>query len=293
MSNKSLIPDGLFGEEYAEDVAFVIKPEKLLGEAQSEYQKSTYIQTHKFGRLLFQDGLIYLADTGNESLFEMYTHIPMQTGKPRKNILLIGAGDGYGIKHLLDYPFVEKVTAIDIDAKFVELSKQVFPEVAWVFTDPRVDFKVIDGAEYLKTTTETFDFILVTVGDPFTTSRTMFNAEFLQNCYKALSLEGIISMDGYMPYYTHEDSLNYDQIFEMISSVFPITRICQSTSPIMPGGLVTLIFGSKKDDPSKDEPRGDLPVKTVWYNYGIHKSSFVLPEFLKDKLKNIKGFNQF
>ncbi|MBI5151663.1 MAG: methyltransferase domain-containing protein [Candidatus Pacebacteria bacterium] len=288
----TIIPQNQLGEQYAEDIALLVKPTKVLGEIKSKYQTSTYVQTKTFGRLLFQDGLIYLADTGNEALFEMYTHIPMQTGKPKKRVLLIGAGDGYGIKHLLDYPSVEKVTAIDIDAEFVELSKKVYPEVAWVFTDPRVDFKSVDGAEFIKTTTEKFDFIVVTVGDPFTLSKSMFNAEFVQRCHEVLSDDGIISMDGYMPYYTHEDSLNYWQIFEMIALVFPITRIAHSTSPIMPGGLVTLIFGSKQDDPMTLPPRGDVPVKTVWYTPKIHQSSFILPQFLIDKLHNIHGFTQ-
>jgi hypothetical protein len=53
----------------------------------------------------------------------------------------------------------------------------------------------------------------------------------------------------------HEDSLNYWDIFAMISQEFPITRICHSKTPLMPGGLVTLIFGSRQDDPMTTDPR--------------------------------------
>lgn len=286
-----LIPDGCFGEQYADDVALVLKPSKVIGEVQSEHQKSTYIQTETFGKLLFQDNLVFLADTGNEALYEMYIHIPMQTGRIKKNVLLIGAGDGYGVKHILDYPSIEKIVAIDIDNEFVELSKKVYPEINWIFSDSRVDFKITDGAEYLKSTNDKFDAIIITVGDPFTVSKSMFNPEFIQHCYKHLADDGILSMDGYMPYYTHEETLNYWQIFELVSNVFPITRICHSTTPIMPGGLVTLIFGSKKDDPTAP-PRGDVPVSTTWYTPKLHQSSFVLPQFLINKLKNIKGFIQ-
>jgi len=34
----SLIPKNLYGEEYAEDVAFLLKPNKVLGEVKSKYQ---------------------------------------------------------------------------------------------------------------------------------------------------------------------------------------------------------------------------------------------------------------
>jgi len=59
----------------------------------------------------------------------------------------------------------------------------------------------------------------------------------------------------------------------------------------MPGGLVSFIFGSNHDDPVLGG-RGEAPVKTFWYTPEIHKSSFVLPQFMRDKLKNIKGFSQ-
>jgi spermidine synthase len=163
--------------------------------------------------VLFQDGLIFLADTGNEALFEMYTHIPMQTGRVKKNVLLIGAGDGYGVKHLLDYPTVEKVVAIDIDREFVELSKKVYPEVSWIFNDPRVDFQVIDGAEYLKNTTDKFDVIIITVGDPFTVSKSMFNLEFVK-IVTNIWLKMVFKYGWIYALHTHEETLNIGKSFK-------------------------------------------------------------------------------
>ena len=289
MSN--LIPDHLYGEEYAEDVAFVLKPNRVLGSVKSKYQTSELIETKTFGRVLFQDNLIYIADRGNEAIYELYIHIPMQTGKPKESVLLIGAGDGFGIKRLLDYPSIKRLVAVDIDKEFVEFANKHFPESVKYKTDPRVEFLTIDGAEYVKETKEKFDFVLVTVGDPFTVSQTMFNKEFIKNVKSILSEDGIFAIDGFMPFYTHEDVLNFWDIFELVSNEFSITRICTSTSPIMPGGLVSFIFGSNHDDPVLGG-RGEAPVKTFWYTPEIHKSSFVLPQFMRDKLKNIKGFSQ-
>ncbi len=291
MSGNTLIPAGMFGEQYAEDVAFLIKPKKILGEVVSKFQKSTIVETETLGRVTFQDGLIYIADKGSEAICEIYTHVPMQTGKPKKKILLIGAGDGLGVGRLLDYPSIEKVVAIDIDKDFVELADKVIPEGAKFKKDPRVEFLNIDGAEYVKNTKEKFDFILITVGDPYTISQTMFNENFIKDVYVHLSDDGIFCIDGFMPYYTNPEVLNYWDIFKLVASSFPITRITNSTSPVMPGGLVTFVIGSKKDDPTKGA-RGDLPVKTVWYNYDIHKACFVLPQFIREKLVGLKGFEQ-
>jgi len=287
----SLIPKGFYGEEYSDEVAFIIKPEKVLGEVISKYQKSSIIKTKTFGRVVLQDDLIFLADRGNEAIAEMYTHIPMLSGEKKKRVLLIGAGDGAGVERFLKYPELEKIVAIDIDKDFVELAKKHMKDHTKSFKDPRVELIYKDGARYLAETDQVFDVIAVTVGDPFTISKTMFNKEFLKDAYLHLSEGGIISMDGYMPYYTHEDCLNYWDIFQLVSESFPIVRIAQSTSPLMPGGLCTFIFGSKNIDMSK-EPKGKPPCKTVWYNNKIHTASFVLPEFVKNKLVRIKGFVQ-
>lgn len=286
-----MIPEGSFGEEYANDVAFILKPSKVLGSVTSKFQTSTVIQTETFGRVVFQDNLVYLADRGNEALGEMYTHIPMQSGSVKKKVLLIGAGDGAGVERFLKYPTLEKIVAIDIDEDFVELTKQVMSDKTKSFDDPRVDLKFVDGAAYLHSTQEIFDAIICTVGDPFTISNTLFTKQFVKDCLNHLSEDGILSMDGYMPYYTHEDTLNYWDIFNLVAEEFPITRVAMSTSPIMPGGLCTFVFGSKKTD-TMSEPRHDLPFKTVWYNYNLHKASFYLPEFVREKLISNPKFTQ-
>jgi len=289
MSN--LIPKGLYGEEYAEDVAFVLKPKKVISSVTSKYQTSTLIETETFGRVLFQDNLIYIADKGNESIYELYIHVPMQSGAPKKKVLLIGAGDGFGIKRILDYKSVEKLVAIDIDADFVKMADEFFPESKHYKSDPRVEFLTVDGAEYVKNTKEKFDFVLVTVGDPFTVSHTMFNSEFVKNVSSILNPDGIFAIDGFMPYYTHEDVLNYWDIFKLVADEFAKTKISTSTTPIMPGGLVSFVFGSKTIDVANGG-RNDLPVKTYWYTPEIHKSCFVLPQFMIDKLRDVKGFDQ-
>lgn len=291
MTNTKLIPDDCLGEEYAQDVAFVLKPSKVLGEVTSKYQTSKIVQTETYGRVVFQDDLVYLADRGNEALGEMYTHIPMLSGPVKKKVLLIGAGDGAGVERFLKYPTLEKIVAIDIDKDFVDLTRRVMSDKTKSFDDPRVELKFVDGAEYLHSTEDVFDAIVCTVGDPFTISNTLFTKQFVQDCAKHLSEGGVLSMDGYMPYYTHEETLNYWDIFNLVSDEFPITRVAMSTSPIMPGGLCTFIFGSKKTDTIL-EPRHDLPCQTVWYNYNLHKASFFLPEFVIEKLKSNPKFSQ-
>jgi spermidine synthase len=192
---------------------------------------------------------------------------------------------------MLKYQTIENIVAIDIDGEFVELAKKHFPDKTISFNDPRVELLITDGAEYIKTTNQTFDTIAATVGDPFTVSKTLFNKDFVRNCFDHLSDHGILNMDGYMPYYTHDDSLNYWDIFKLISDVFPIVRVATSTSPLMPGGLCVFIYGSKTEDPS-NPPARKAPYQSSWYNEKIHAGSFALPQMIREKLANLKGFVQ-
>lgn len=186
---------------------------------------SQIIQNGTFGRVVFQENLIYLANSGNEAVYELYTHIPMQTGRPKEKVLLMGAGDGFGVKRLIEYPTVKKVVAIDIDGDFVELANTHMPDGVQYKQDPRVEFLIVDGADYVRDTKEKFDFVLVTVGGPIIVSRSMFNPEFMRNMTSILADDGILTIDGFMPYYVHEDVLNYWDIFELVSAQFPITKI--------------------------------------------------------------------
>ena len=62
------------------------KARKAFGRSSIRISKIDYIQTTNLVGYFFKTGLLYLADTAMSHYADV-SHSPMQTGKPRKNIL--------------------------------------------------------------------------------------------------------------------------------------------------------------------------------------------------------------
>ena len=47
-----------------------------------------------------------------------------------KNVLIIGGGDGGVAKELIQYPGIESIDVVETDKMFVDVCREIFPEVA-------------------------------------------------------------------------------------------------------------------------------------------------------------------
>jgi spermidine synthase len=152
------------------------------------------------------------------------------------------------------------------------------------FEDKRVNLIVEDGLEYMKNTNQVYDAIFTTPTDPLSLSDPLFVDEYYKLCDKCLVEDGIYETDAYMPFYKY-GNIDYAVINKNISKYFPIAKVYTATIPTFPGGLFTFGFGSKKYGPIKDQKEFDFSIETKYYNKDIHKSCFVLPQFMKDRIK--------
>ena len=74
------------------------------------------------------------------------------------------------------------------------------------------------------------------------------------------------------------------EIKDCVSDIFPITRLYTAFIPLYPTGMHCFTMGSKKYDPLTWEPNRTRTFPTKYYNEGIQRSAFVLPNFVKDVL---------
>lgn len=196
-----MIPDTMRGEQYADDVALIFKPEKILYSSKTSYQKIDIIQTKTFGKILFLDGLLMKTDKDGHIINEMIVHPVMRTGRPKKHVLVIGGGEGFTATELLKYPEIETIDVIDIDKAFVDVCRSYYPDKTLCFQDRRVNLHHVDGHEYLKASTKRYDAIFITPTDPLGLSDTLFTGHFYQSCFDLLVEDGILQTDSYMPFY--------------------------------------------------------------------------------------------
>lgn len=279
-----IVPPGFFGEQYAEDVALIFKPKKVLISAKTRYQKVDIIETDYWGKVLFLDNLLMKTDKDGYIINEMIVHPVMLTGPKKKKILVVGGGEGFTATELLKYPYVEKIDVVDIDGEFVEICKKIYPEKMECLNDPRVKLIVEDGLEYMRRTDEVYDAILTTPTDPLTLSDPLFVKEYYSLCRERLSFEGILQTDAYMPFYKY-GNIDYAYIRKTLAEFFPIAKIYTCTVPTFPGGLFSFGFASKKFDPEKDFRGFDFSVKNSYYNADLHSASFKLPQFMLEKIR--------
>ena len=157
----------------------------------------------ELGKFVALDGEIVFSEKDEFIYDEMVTHVPMAVHPNVRNVLIIGGGDGGVARELLQYPTIETIDVVETDQMFVDVCRQIFPEVASSLDDPRVRFFCDDGLRFLRGKRDQYDLIINDSTDPFGHTEGLFTKEFYGSCYKALRDDGIMAVS-----YTHLDEMN-------------------------------------------------------------------------------------
>ncbi len=143
------------------------------------------------------------ADPGPADLYEAWrwNHTDLMALDPTfrpKNILVIGIGHAYLIDAMLDLPFVEKITVVDLSAEVVEAVKKYTKTSAKrIFSDPRVEIIIADGRRFVHSAIkrgQRFDLIQNKINEPWHAGGgNLFTEEFFLEEKMLLSPGGYLS----------------------------------------------------------------------------------------------------
>lgn len=261
---------------------------EILYEGKSDFQDIVIAESKEYGRVLVLDGVFQTSDRDEFMYHENIAHIPLFLHPQPKNVLIIGGGDGGTAREAVRHPEAERVTMVDIDGKVIELSKQYFPRIASAMLEqnPKLTVKVGDGIAFMKEAENLYDVVIVDCSDPVGPGEGLFTREFYKDTYKALKGDGIFVQQTESPF-MHRKLVK--EVFDAVSDVFPITRLYTAFIPLYPTGMHCFTMGSKKYDPLMWEPNRKCIFPTQYYNEGIQKSAFVLPNFVKELLYGETG----
>ncbi len=122
---------------------------KKLLDVESKYQHIEIIENDDFGRMLFLDKDLQVA----ESDAHIYNSglVPPEIGKKLggKEVVILGGGDGGVLHETLKYN-PRKVTLVDLDEDVIRYSKQYLPSICHnAFDDPRVDVVIEEAGAFL------------------------------------------------------------------------------------------------------------------------------------------------
>lgn len=150
----------------AEDALFV---DNIIYAKSSAYQRIV-VTKGKTGHSLFLNGNLQFNSFDEYRYHEALVHPAFASfSGDAKRILVLGGGDGLGIREILKYKSVEHVTLVDLDPEMTNVSYAV-PAIGALnqhaFDDPRVRVTNADAFVWMDTQTEPFDIAIIDFPDP-------------------------------------------------------------------------------------------------------------------------------
>jgi spermidine synthase len=160
----------------------------------SEFQQIAVLRSPVFGKMLVLDGDTQSAQTDERIYHESLVHPALAGALDRRQVLVLGGGEGATLREVLRCPDVARCTMVDIDASVIELSKKYLPE--WsngAFEDPRARVVVGDALEFMRGNDERYGVILSDLTEPLedSPSHPLFNDEVFSLIKSRLAPGGI------------------------------------------------------------------------------------------------------
>ena len=142
------------------------------------YSKTTHYQRivvtrNRAGFQLFLNGNLQFSSADEYRYHEALVHpalaLSSEGGRAVRRVLILGGGDGLGLREVLKYRTVEEVVLVDLDPDMTELSRR-FPPLARLnraaFDDPRVRVVNEDAMIWLEGAGDPFDAAVIDFPDP-------------------------------------------------------------------------------------------------------------------------------
>lgn len=271
-----------FEKEPYSPIEYTYKVESVLYKGKSKYQEILIIDNPYFGKILVLDGIVQLTERDEFFYHEMLTHVAMHAHPNPERIAVIGGGDGGVVREVLKHNTVEKVYFVEIDEEVIRISKKFFPALSSGIDDPKVELKIMDGADFIKKFSGSIDVIIVDSTDIIGFARSLFTEDFFNSIIKALKPEGL--------FVTHSESFHFHldiviEIQQILKKAFPLVDLYSVPIATYPGNWWAFSIGSKTLDPR--DMRRPFEIKTRYYDDEIHRQAF-LPHKLYSKLMDKK-----
>lgn len=266
-----------------------IEIENLIERIDSKFQRIEVYKTKPFGRMLVLDGVIMCTEWDECAYHEMITHVPLFAHTRPEKVLIIGGGDGGTAREVIKHPSVKQVDVCEIDEEVVNISRRHLPVMACSFDDSRVKLYPEDGARFIRERKNSYDVIIVDSSDPIGPAEVLFSEEFYASMKECLKEDGIAVTQSESFYY-HGDIV--ERLTGFAKKLYPQQGYYYTLVPTYPSGIIGFTFCSRKYHPLRDYRESDaaamLP-KLRYYNPGVHKGAFSLPNFIKNRI-GLEGF---
>ncbi len=224
---------------------------------------------------------------------EVFIHSILVHRFDAKHVLILGGGFNGILKEILKYP-VQEIEYVEIDPELLPFVEPVLDKQnQQALRDPRVKIISGDGREFLSRKQNSFDAIILNIGEPSTASlNRFFTLEFYQQCSTRLTSNGLFA-------FSFPSSAEYisDVLKDLDASIYNTFREVFDNVLIIPGTHAVLI-GSKSKQPLISQPESlahcyeTAGISSEYFSKYMY-SELMLPEriqFITNTLESVQDY---
>lgn len=157
---------------------------------------------------LFINGQLQFNTLDEYRYHEALVHPAMALASRRRNILVLGGGDGLAVREILKYPEVKDVALVDLDPAMTGLFRGN-PLLARLndqaLQDSRVDIVNQDAWKFLEGNKRFYDVVIIDLPDPNDTALSkLYSRGFYSLVAKHLGAEGVMVTQATSPLFARE-----------------------------------------------------------------------------------------
>ncbi|VFP82135.1 polyamine aminopropyltransferase [Candidatus Erwinia haradaeae] len=267
---------------------------KILHRTRTNHQNLIIFENTNVGRILALDGIVQTTESDEFIYHEMMAHVPLLAHGNARKVLIIGGGDGAMLREISYHKNIEQITMVEIDASVIELCKRYLPNHhSGSFENPLCQLVIDNGVHFVQTTSDRFDVIISDSPDPIGPGESLYTSKFYEGCHKCLNPGGILVTQSGVCFFQLNEAINS---YRKLQNYFNDVKFYQASIPTYYGGIMTFSWSSNNpvlrqiDVSTLIHRYNKTNLKCRYYNPKLHASSFALPQYFLDALKDSSAF---
>jgi len=207
--------------------------DQVIYSTQTPYQKIVVTKSAlNQDQRLYIDGHIQFSTRDEYRYHESLVHPLMSINGSRKNVLVLGGGDGLAIRELLKYNDIERIDLVDIDPEMIRIGREL-PILQRLnlksLSSDRVTTYAEDAFSFINQPGILYDRVIIDMPDPHNEAiNKLYSREFYTMIKRRMTPEGILVTQSSSPFFTRHV---FWSIENTLASVFEHTRSYQTSLP--------------------------------------------------------------